>query len=106
MHETRSGDKQYHVSKVYFYSVSDVLQQEQENEQEHISILDCETGRVRRGYAQPNAESESPILYPPMSPPMTRINVSSNEIPDSPRYARVAPQPDPLEVQKSEEIQK
>ena len=105
VHETRAGDKQYHVSKVYFYSVSDVLQQEQENEQEHISILDCETGRVRRGYAQPNEESESPILYPPMSPPMTRINVSSNEIPDSPRYARVAPQSDPLEVQNSEEIQ-
>ena len=67
------SNKQYHVSKVYFYSVSDVLQQEgqgsnpgtisenlnnsiiSENESEqHVSILDCETGRVRRGYAQPS----------------------------------------------------
>ena len=57
-------NKQYHVSKVYFYSVSDVLQQEQtdpiENDldqnpsEQHVSILDCETGRVRRGYAQPS----------------------------------------------------
>ena len=87
VHETRSGDKQYHVSKVYFYSVSDVLQQEQE-EQEHISILDCETGRVRRGYAQPNnAKSESPLLYPPMSPPMTRISVPA----ESPHSGEFSP---------------
>ena len=84
VHETRGPDsKQYHVSKVYFYSVSDVLQQE--NEQEHISILDCETGRVRRGYAQPQGgegtQSESPLLYPPMSPPTTRISVSASAEP-------------------------
>lgn len=132
VHETRSSsgsksgstisNKQYHVSKVYFYSVSDVLQQEgsspietnNENESEqHVSILDCETGRVRRGYAQPNSYTDqmqqnqlspdlvqtrsndlqtrsnqnrglSPILFPPLSPPLShRINVStdSDEIP-------------------------
>ena len=63
-----------------------MLQQEQE-EQEHISILDCETGRVRRGYAQPvGAKSESPLLYPPMSPPMTRISVPA-ESPNSTELA-------------------
>ena len=81
------------MSKVYFYSVSDVLQQEQQDqpidneaETQHVSILDCETGRVRKGYVQPNSTqgstrvgTESPILFPPMSPPVShRINVSTD----------------------------
>ena len=46
------------MSKVYFYSVRDVLTEEEtaleqgNAEKEHVSILDCETGRVRKGYAQ------------------------------------------------------
>ena len=78
VHETnrRTGS---HVSKVYFYSVSDVLQEDQ-SEQEHVSILDCETGRVRRGLSM----ASEPILLPPLSPPLShRINVStdSEELP-------------------------
>ena len=58
IHETRASasSKQYHVSKVYFYSVRDVLTEEESasaEKAEHVSILDCETGRVRKGYAQP-----------------------------------------------------
>ena len=50
--------RQYHVSKVYFYSVRDVLtEDESAAEKEHVSILDCETGRVRKGYAQPGPNS-------------------------------------------------
>ncbi len=67
-HETRTNNKQYHVSKVYFYSVSDVLANPDQAEQEHVSILDCETGRVQRGHALPK-RSASPMLSPPMSPP-------------------------------------
>ena len=57
IHETRASasSKQYHVSKVYFYSVRDVLTEEESasaEKAEHVSILDCETGRVRKGYAQ------------------------------------------------------
>ena len=60
IHETRASTttKQYHVSKVYFYSVRDVLtEDESAAEKEHVSILDCETGRVRKGYAQPGPNS-------------------------------------------------
>lgn len=83
--ELKHDNKKYHVSKVYFYSVSDVLQNsepiEVEQEQHHVSILDCETGRVRRGFV----DTDSPILLqppispPPPAPPLShRINVSSD----------------------------
>lgn len=75
VHETRSGGgydgKPVHVSKIYFYSVNnddttndvsnDVI-----SDDNHVSILDCETGRVRKGYAH---RSSSPLLSPPLSPP-------------------------------------
>lgn len=84
--ELKHDTKKYHVSKVYFYSVSDVLQNSEpiEVDQPHVSILDCETGRVRRGFI----DTDSPILlHPPVSPPPSstsapplthRINVSSD----------------------------
>ena len=69
IHETRASasSKQYHVSKVYFYSVRDVLTEEESasaEKAEHVSILDCETGRVRKGYAQPAPTSPGEIIYP------------------------------------------
>jgi hypothetical protein len=73
VHETRNvpglDGKPLHVSKIYFYSVN---QDEagghdgQAANGHHISILDCETGRVRQGYAH---SSPSPLLSPPLSPP-------------------------------------
>ena len=101
------------ISNFFTYLISET-NNENESEQ-HVSILDCETGRVRRGYAQPNSYTDqmqqqnqlspdlvqtrsnqdqtrsnqnsrglSPILFPPLSPPLShRINVStdSDEIP-------------------------
>ena len=81
VHETRTNSfdrKQYHVSKVYFYSVSDILSQEREKQQQlqeqegggafcsrgekdHVSILDCE--QFRAG-TPPHI-----LLSPPRSPP-------------------------------------
>lgn len=84
VHETRTSSfdtsKQYHVSKVYFYSVSDVLQQTEDTSEsrEHVSILDCQTGRVRRGYAQPPERSASPMLSPPLSPPPSMLRSMIN----------------------------
>ena len=76
MHETRSGGgydgKPVHVSKIYFYSVNNEDNNTnndhltEDNESNHVSILDCETGRVRKGYAH---RSSSPLLSPPLSPP-------------------------------------
>ena len=74
IHETRASasSKQYHVSKVYFYSVRDVLTEEESasaEKAEHVSILDCETGRVRKGYAQPAPTSPQTFSHnPPPSP--------------------------------------
>ena len=93
-----------HVKTIVSSLISET-NNENESEQ-HVSILDCETGRVRRGYAQPNSYTDqmqqnqlspdlvqtrsnqnrglSPILFPPLSPPLShRINVStdSDEIP-------------------------
>ena len=36
---------------IYFFSLYSINENESE---QHVSILDCETGRVRRGYAQPS----------------------------------------------------
>ena len=101
------------LSLIFVLSLISETNNENESEQ-HVSILDCETGRVRRGYAQPNSYTDqmqqnqlspdlvqtrsnqdqtrsnqnsrglSPILFPPLSPPLShRINVStdSDEIP-------------------------
>ena len=80
VHETRSGPglegKPLHVSKIYFYSVNNddggganVGVNDDGNDASGsnlVSILDCETGRVRKGYAHSSA---SPLLSPPLSPP-------------------------------------
>ena len=104
--------KNYRLKSNFFTYLISETNNENESEQ-HVSILDCETGRVRRGYAQPNSYTDqmqqnqlspdlvqtrsnqdqsrsnqnrglSPILFPPLSPPLShRINVStdSDEIP-------------------------
>ena len=91
VHETRTNvydHKQYHVSKVYFYSVSDILNNsnvstnsigaeavQPEDELNHVSILDCETGRIRRGYGQ-DARTEIPVPAAsptPISPPANQL---------------------------------
>ena len=77
VHETRSGPglegKPLHVSKIYFYSVNNDdgganigVNDDDGNGSNLVSILDCETGRVRKGYAHSSA---SPLLSPPLSPP-------------------------------------
>lgn len=82
VHETRSGPgydgKPLHVSKIYFYSVNNNINATDDDsvnnanddggssDNNHVSILDCETGRVRKGYAH---TSPSPLLSPPLSPP-------------------------------------
>lgn len=91
VHETRTGNgydgKPMHVSKIYFYSVNsenEFLQDDDNNggagEDNHVSILDCETGRVRKGFAH---RSSSPLLSPPLSPPpppppQSVLNVSTD----------------------------
>jgi hypothetical protein len=90
VHETRTGNgydgKPMHVSKIYFYSVNsenEFLQDDDNGgagEDNHVSILDCETGRVRKGFAH---RSSSPLLSPPLSPPpppppQSVLNVSTD----------------------------
>ena len=83
VHETRTNvydHKQYHVSKVYFYSVSDLLNDSggggggahqgpdcpTAQEMAHVSILDCETGLIQRGYGQ---DARTAIPVPAPTPP-------------------------------------
>lgn len=71
VHETRTNSfdqKPYHVSKVYFYSVSDILSQEHEEQKRrqqqegHVSVLACEDFRA--------SSPCLPLLSPPRSPPL------------------------------------
>jgi len=104
VHETRTNvydHKQYHVSKVYFYSVSDILNNENgggacdvmsaaandvignhptPEMMSHVSILDCETGRIKRGYGL-----QEPVEPDDCGLPSTeRLSLSHNHPPPPP----------------------
>lgn len=103
VHETRTSSldsRQYHVSKVYFYSVSDIISKESnypsdptpqdidvgnssmtycsKDEADHVSILDCESFAPR-----PEASSPLAILSPPLSPPLSPSMARPKAVPSN-----------------------
>lgn len=74
-HPTSTGNKMHHVSKVYFYSVSDILKDNNKDYEDHVAILASESSRgldssVSLPFLSPRSDDSS-------EPNTPRINASA-----------------------------